>query len=146
MSTKLDPARAADLLANFGRQGVLVPWGARLVTLEYGLTEIEVPFSDAVSQQQDFFHGGVIGTVADSAGGYASLTTCSAPDVVTVEYKINFLKPAAGERILARGKVVRSGRQLIVTQVDVFVENDGGQTPCAVMQQTIMPITPIAKP
>ena len=143
---KLDPTRAADLLANFGRQGVMAPWGARLISLDYGTAEIDVPFSDAVSQQQGFFHGGVIGAVGDSAGGYAALTTASTPDVVTVEYKINFLRPASGDRLIARGEVLRTGRQLIVTQIKVLIEKDGQESPCAAMQQTIMPVTPSTSP
>ena len=113
--------------------------GAELVLVEPGRCTVEVPFSERVSQQQGFFHGGVIGAVGDSAGGYAALSVLSiGSEVVTLEYKVNFLRPAAGDRLVARGTVLRAGRSVMVTRIDVFVEVRGQQSLCAALQQSIM--------
>ena len=77
--------------------------------------------------------------IADSAAGYAAMTMVPGnASVLTVEYKTNFVAPADGEKLIARGQVVRSGRTLIVTKAEVFAVKEGGETLCAVMQQTIM--------
>ena len=115
--------------------------GAGLVSVSPGTCEIELPFSDAVSQQHGFFHGGVIGTIADTAGGYAAFTLMDADDgILTVEYKINMMAPASGELLIGRGQVLRSGRTLTVSQAEVSVVKDGKETVCAAMQQTLMRI------
>ncbi|ATD63834.1 thioesterase [Janthinobacterium svalbardensis] len=98
-----------------------------------------LPHWSGIEQQHGFVHGGVVGMIADSAAGYAAMTMV--PDgasVLTVEYKMNLLAPADGEKLIARGKVVRPGRTLIVTQAEVFAVRDGRETLCALMQQTIM--------
>jgi uncharacterized protein (TIGR00369 family) len=96
-----------------------------------------------VSQQQGFFHGGTIGAVADTAGGYAALSLLPVgSEVVTLEYKINFLRPAAGDRLLAEGSVLRAGRSVTVTRIDVFVEAGGRKSLCAALQQSIMRALP----
>ena len=81
---------------------------------------IEVPFSEGVTQQERYFHGAVIGAVGDNAGGYAALTLAP-PDreVLTVEYKVNFLAPAFGEKLVAHGEVVTAGRRLFVCKAEV---------------------------
>jgi uncharacterized protein (TIGR00369 family) len=114
--------------------------GARIVEVGKGTCEIEVAFRDELTQQQRYFHGAVTGAITDSAGGYAALTLAP-PDreVLTVEYKVNFLAPAWGERLVARGKVVSAGRRLLVCKAEVFaVSAEGEETPCAVLQQTIV--------
>jgi len=113
--------------------------GARIVALEAGTCVIEMPFSDGVSQQLGFFHGGSVGAIADSAGGYAAMTlTPDGVEVLTSEYKINFLRPAAGDFIIAEGKVLKAGRSLTVARVDIRVRNGGRETLCAAVQQSIM--------
>jgi uncharacterized protein (TIGR00369 family) len=99
---------------------------------------IEVPFRDALTQQERFFHGAVTGAIADTAGGYAALTLAP-PDreVLTVEYKINFLSPASGEKLVARGEVVTAGRRLFVCNTRVFAVADGEERACAAMLQTV---------
>jgi uncharacterized protein (TIGR00369 family) len=84
-------------------------------------------------------HGGIVGTIADSAAGYAAMTVVPASaSVLTVEYKLNLVAPADGQRLIARGQVVRPGRTLIVTKAEVFAVNDDKETLCALMQQTII--------
>ena len=82
--------------------------GAEVVEAEPGVCVIEVPFRDELTQQERFFHGAVTGAIADTAGGYAALTLAP-PDreVLTVEYKVNFLAPARGEKLVARGRCSR---------------------------------------
>lgn len=139
--TAPDPDFAKRVEKSFATQGIMATIGARLTRIEPGYCEIELPYSDAVSQQHGFFHGGAIGTIADSAGGYAAFSLMDASDgVLTVEYKLNLMAPARGERLIARGRVLRPGRTLTVTRAEVAVVKDGEETACAAMQQTLMRI------
>jgi len=100
---------------------------------------VEVPYSDGLAQQQRYFHSAVAGAKADSAGGYAALILApEGREVLTLEYKINYLAPARGEKLVARGEVLSTGRRLFVCRAEVFpVSAEGEETPCAVLQQTI---------
>ena len=128
--------------ASFARQGLMQHLNARLVRVEPGVCEIALPYSDKVTQQQDGFHGGAIGALADIAGGYAGLTMApEGMEVTTVEYKINFMAAFQGGELRAIGQVVKAGRRVIVTTAEVtHVAPDGKANPCAVMQQTLMPV------
>jgi uncharacterized protein (TIGR00369 family) len=127
---------------SFDRQGLMLHLGARLVRVESGLCVVALPYSDKVTQQQAGFHGGAIGALADIAGGYAGLTMVPADmEVVSVEYKINFLAAFQGGELRATGHVVKAGRRVIVTTAEVIhVAADGRESACAVMQQTLMPV------
>lgn len=127
---------------SFDRQGLMQHLGARLVRVESGLCVVALPYSDKVTQQQAGFHGGAIGALADIAGGYAGLTMVPADmEVVSVEYKINFLAAFQGGELRATGHVVKAGRRVIVTTAEVIhVAADGRESACAVMQQTLMPV------
>ena len=135
----LSAEKESEVRASFARQGLMGAIGAELASLGPGHCTVEVPFSERVGQQQGLFHGGVIGAVADTAGGYAALSLLPVgSEVVTLEYKVNFLRPAAGDRLLAEGSVLRAGRSVAVTRVDVFVEARGQRSLCAALQQSIM--------
>ena len=125
------------------RQGMMIHLQARLLRVEHGLVEIALPYSEKVTQQRNGFHGGAMGALADIAGGYAGLTVLDdGMDVTTVEYKINFLAVFQGGELRATGKVVRAGRRIIVTTAEIFhVDDQGKHNACAVMQQTLVPIT-----
>ena len=139
MSHVSDPHFAERVRASFDRQNAMHLIEATLPIVEHGRTEIHLPHWQGIEQQHGFVHGGVVGMIADSAAGYAAMTTVSpAASVLTVEYKMNLVAPADGERLIARGQVVRSGRTLIVTKAEVFAIKDGKETLCALMQQTIM--------
>ena len=113
--------------------------GATLERVEPGVVEIALPFKPELSQQHGFFHAGVISTIADSAAGYAGFTLYPAEaGVLTVEFKINLLAAADGERAVAVGRVVRSGRTLTVCTFDVHVEKAGRRTHCATGVETLM--------
>jgi uncharacterized protein (TIGR00369 family) len=124
------------------RQGMMRHLEARLLRVEPGLVEIALPYSDKVSQQQDGFHGGAMGALADIAGGYAGLTVAAeGMEVTTAEYKINFLAAFSAGELRATGRVIKGGRRLIVTSAEVVhVDADGKQSPVAVMQQTLVPV------
>jgi uncharacterized protein (TIGR00369 family) len=125
--------------ASFQSQNVMHLIRATLPLVEAGRTEIHVPHWDGIEQQHGYVHGGVVGTIADSAGGYAAMTLVpEGASVLTVEYKLNLLAPANGDKLIARGSVVRAGRTLVVTQAEVFAVEGARETLCALMQQTIM--------
>ena len=106
-----------------------------------GHVQIQAAFRPELSQQHGFFHAGIVATIADSAGGYAAYTLFPAEaGVLTVEFKVNLMAPADGERIVADGRVIRSGRSITVAQFDVHVEKAGRRTHCATGLQTIMRI------
>jgi uncharacterized protein (TIGR00369 family) len=128
--------------SSFERQGLMQHLNARLVRVEPGVCEIALPYSDKVTQQQDGFHGGAVGALADIAGGYAGLTMAAeGMEVTTVEYKINFMAAFQGGELRAIGRVVKAGRRVIVTTAEVMhVAPDGKTNPCAVMQQTLMAV------
>ncbi len=128
--------------ASFARQGMMLHLGARLLRVEPGLCELALPYSDKVTQQQGGFHGGAIGALADIAGGYAALTVCpEGSEVTTVEYKINFLNAFQGGELRAIGRVVKAGRRIIVTTAEVLHYGDGQRRDCAILQQTLAPVT-----
>lgn len=134
-----DPHFAERVQDSFARQNAMHLIKATLPVVEHGITEIHVPHWDGVEQQHGFVHGGVVGMIADSAAGYAAMTMVPASaSVLTVEYKMNLLAPADGEKLIACGRVVKSGRTLIITNAEVFAVKDGKHQLCALMQQTIM--------
>ena len=134
-----DPHFAERVRASFALQNAMALIRATLPLVDHGRTEIHVPHWAGIEQQHGFVHGGVVGMIADSAAGYAAMTMVPASaSVLTVEYKMNLMAPADGDQLIARGKVVRAGRTLIVTQAEVFAVKDTQETQCALMQQTIM--------
>jgi uncharacterized protein (TIGR00369 family) len=114
---------------------------AKLSGIEPGRCEVRLPHWEGIEQQHGFVHGGIVGAIADSAAGYAAMTVLPAgASVLTVEYKINFVAPAGGQMLIARGEVVRPGNTLIVTKAEVFAVDESKESLCALMQQTIIVI------
>jgi uncharacterized protein (TIGR00369 family) len=106
---------------SFGKQTIMTTIGAEIAAVREGEVVVELPFSDKLLQQQGFVHAGIVATIADSACGYAALSTMPADAaVLTTEFKIHLLSPAKGERLRAVGRVVRSGRKLIIAMGEVF--------------------------
>ena len=124
---------------SFTKQGLMDVLGAQVSEVGEGWCVIEVLYSDKLTQQQRYFHGAVAGAIGDSAGGYAALTLAPEDrEVLTVEYKINFLAPAWGHKMVARGEVLTAGRRLFVCKAEVVVvSGEGEETPCAALQQTV---------
>lgn len=135
-------ADAADRIAkSFRAQGLMRHLGARLGRIAPGEVHIHLPMSADVTQQHGYFHGGASGTIADSAGGYAALTLLDpASEVLTIEYKINFVAPATGDELEAVGTVVRPGRTLTVCRLDVYAHSGEDRELVAVGQQTLMSV------
>ena len=122
--------------ASFEKQGLMRLLKAEVVEAGGGRCVIEVPFRDELTQQERYFHGAVTGAIADNAGGYAALTLAPLDrEVLTVEYKVNFLAPAWGERLVASGEVLSAGRRLFVCRAEVeAVDGDERRTYAALLQ------------
>ena len=132
---------AGRVQSSFDRQAFMRTIGARLVSIESGEVVIEWSYSKELTQQHGFLHAGVIAAVADSACGYAALTLMSRDAaVMSVEFKVNLMKPAAGETFRAIGKVVRSGRTLTVCSAEVRAYASGNESIIALMQGTMMAV------
>ena len=129
------------ITASFNRQSAMSAIGATLVDVKPGRVAIRLPKAEHILQQHGFVHGGVIGMIADSACGYSALTLMEAGNtVLTSEYKINFLSPAVGERFVAVGKVIRSGRRTAVVQGDVYAVSGETRKHVAIMLTTLMAV------
>ncbi len=129
----------ARVRASFARQGAMRLIGARLLELRPGYCAIELPYRADLTQQHGYVHAGIVGAIADSAGGYAGFTLFPEDaSVLTVEYKLNLIAPAAGERLVAAAEVVKPGRTLAITRGEVYAEAAGKRTLCALMQQTLI--------
>ncbi len=136
-----DDAYKERVRASFGKQGMMASMGAEVTGIGPGFCEITLPHGPDVLQQHGFFHGGAVGAIADTAGGYAAFSLFEPDDsILTVEFKVNCVAPAKGEKLIARGEVVKAGRTLTVTRGEVIAVADGRETVCALMQQTLMRI------
>jgi uncharacterized protein (TIGR00369 family) len=134
-----DPNYAARVRDSFQRQQVMAWIGATLTHLAPGQCEITLPHKPELTQQHGYIHGGIIGTIGDTAGGFAAYTLMPHDaSVLTVEYKMNIMAPGDGELMIARGEVIRAGRTLVVARADVFAVKAGRETHCASLLQTLM--------
>lgn len=130
---------AARVRASFARQGAMALIGATIVDVAPGYCALALAPRPETSQQHGYVHAGILATLVDSAGGYAGYTLFPEDSsVLTVEYKLNLLAPAQGERIVAEGFVVKPGRTLTITRGEVHAERDGVRQLVALMQQTLM--------
>jgi uncharacterized protein (TIGR00369 family) len=127
---------------SFARQGAMRLLGARLTEVRPGYCVIELPYRLDLTQQHGYVHAGIVSAIADSAGGYAGFSLFPADaSVLTVEYKLNLLAPAGGERLIAQAEVVKAGRTLAITRGEVYAETGSKRTLCAIMQQTLIVLT-----
>jgi uncharacterized protein (TIGR00369 family) len=135
------PITAERIRAAFKSMRAVTSIGAELVEIGAGWCRIELPYRDDLSQHHGFLHAGIITLIADTAGGLAALSMMPAhKDVLAVEFKINLMNPAAGARFAAVARVLKSGRTLSVTEVDIFAATGTGEKLCARMQQTCIAI------
>ena len=124
---------------SFDRQGLMTLLGAQLVEAADGRAVIEVPYRDDLTQQHGYFHGGVVTAIADTACGYAAYTTMPEDSsVLTVEFKINLMNPAAGDRLRAEANVHKAGRTLVVVGATVTVLRGDKAVPCGEMLGTFI--------
>ncbi|MET0444237.1 MAG: PaaI family thioesterase [Pseudorhodoplanes sp.] len=124
---------------SFAKQGLMTTLGASLGSVAPGAVEIVLVPSPTISQQHGFVHAGAVSAIADSAAGYSALSLMPEDaGVLTTEFKINLVAPAVGELIIARGRVVKSGRTLTLTQSDVFAVSNGQERLVALLTATMM--------
>ena len=133
----IDPRVAAS----FADQGLMRALGARLVAAGEGTCAIEAPMGPHLTQQDGFFHAGVTASLADTAAGYAAYTLMGEGErVLTIEFKVNLIRPAAGTRLRAEASVVRRGRSVTVVEATARVERNGAWRECARFLGTMMAV------
>jgi uncharacterized protein (TIGR00369 family) len=133
-----DPAFQTRVEASFAKQGLMRTLGAYILRISPGAVDIALPANPSISQQHGFVHAGAVAAIAT---GYAALSLMPARvGVLTTEFKINLVAPAIGERIVARGRVVKTGRTLTVTQTEVVAETAGEEKLVALLTATMMAI------
>jgi uncharacterized protein (TIGR00369 family) len=145
----LDPATQQRITESIGRQTLLTTLGVSIVELAVGRVILDLPYRADLCQQNGYVHAGAITALADSACGYAAASLMpDDTDVLTVEFKVNLLSPARGDRFRAVGDVVRAGRTLTVCSAEVTAwADDGDGDPeaslvrVALMQATMMAVT-----
>jgi uncharacterized protein (TIGR00369 family) len=124
---------------SFGRQFFMAELKAHICRAEPGRVELSVAFREALTQQHGYFHAGVLASIADSAGGYAGYSLFPKnSSVLTVEFKLNLLRPAQGDRLRAIGQVVKLGRTLSFCDLSVLADDAGSEILCASGQQTLI--------
>lgn len=137
--TPSDPEFEQRVRSSFAQQSAMALLGASMTLVEPGTVEITLPFRSDLTQQHGYMHAGVLTAIADTACGYAAYTLMPAgAEVLSVEFKMNLLRPAAGERFVARGTVLKPGRTLTVTRADVRAFGTAGSTLVAAMQATMI--------
>ncbi|MEQ8652136.1 MAG: PaaI family thioesterase [Kiloniellales bacterium] len=125
--------------ASFAAQSVMVLIGAELGAIRPGQVEILLPYRPDLCQQNGFLHAGIVTTIADSAAGYAAFTLFTADEaVLTSEFGLHLLSPAAGPRFRAVGKVLKPGRRLVIAETEVFAERTEGEVLIAKMTATLV--------
>lgn len=143
MRQPLDPEYATRVRLSFGEQRAMAMMGASLGIVAPGEVDVVLPFRDDLTQQDGFIHAGIVAAIADSACGYAaySLMPASAR-VLSIEFKLNLLSPAVGERLEARGRVIRAGNTITVCRADVAAITGDGEKLVAIMVGTMMAVVP----
>jgi len=134
-----NPSFAADVKDSFAKQAVMTTIGAELVGVAPGAVQISLPYRSDLTQQDGYLHAGIVTTIADSACGYAAYTLMPPNSaVLSVEFKVNLLRPAKGEEFLAVAEVLKPGRTLSVVRADVFANPKSERVLVATMLGTMM--------
>ena len=143
MSSQFKPSAGykEKVIESFNRQGMMKTINASILAIRPGEIELEFPYQSNLTQQHGFIHAGIVSTVLDTACGYAAFSLM--PEnaaVLTIEFKVNLLSPAKGERFRAVGKVKKPGKNITVTEGELFAHEEGGQKLVAIMVATIMSV------
>jgi len=137
--TTLDPRFEQRCRDSFSRQQAMATIGASVLSVAAGEVALAMPFSEKFTQQHGFIHAGIVTMLGDTACGFAALSLMPEDAaVLTTEFKVNLLSPAKGERLVARGKVVRAGKKLMVCLGEVFAEEGGLRKQVALMTASMM--------
>jgi uncharacterized protein (TIGR00369 family) len=135
----IDPDYDARVRSSFSKQEVMKMIGASLVKIAPGEAVIEFSYDRSLTQQNGYIHAGVLTTVVDSACGYAAYTLMPADsEVLTIEYKVNFMSPAQGETFKGIGRILKSGRTITVCSGEVIAVEDGKETVVASLLATMI--------
>ena len=135
------PGSAERIRASFAAQTLMRTFGAELTALAPGTCTIAAPILPGARQQQGFGHAGLTFALGDTAAGYAALSLMpEGAEVLTVEMKINLIAPAAGDRLVATGRVLKAGRRLTVVTAEVVAETGDARRTVAVLQGTMIPV------
>ncbi len=135
----LNPLFEQEVRQSFAQQSIMNLIGATLSLIEPGIVEITLPYFKDLTQQNGYLHAGIVTTIADSACGYAAFTLMPpGSGVLSVEFKVNLLRPAKGEEFLSRAEVIKAGKTLSVVRADVFALTENKRTLVATMQGTMM--------
>lgn len=142
MKTKFQPKSnnyKEKVIGSFNSQKFMAFINAKLINVQPGFCEIHLPFNENLSQQNGFFHAGIIGTLADNTAGYAAFSLMGDDaSVLTVEFKLNLISPAAGDLLIAKGSVLKNGKTLTICRSEVYIVNDGIEKLCAASQTTLI--------
>ncbi len=123
----------------FAGQSFMTTLGADITGIKPGFFEITIPWRDGLGQQGGFFHGGVIGTLVDNAAGCAAGTLMPKnTDVLAVEFKVNLVRPGAGDALIGRAQVMKPGKTLCVCRSEVYAKRQGQEILCAIGQSTLI--------
>ena len=137
----LSPHIEAKIRASFAAQSLMATLGIRIDAIEDGQVTLSAPVTPELLQQHDAAHAGLTFAMGDSAAGYAALSQMPEDaEVMTAEMKINLLRPAIGERLVATGRVVKPGRRLFVVQADVHAIDGDRLRHVALLQGTMVPV------
>src|SRR4029078_1463719 len=135
-----NPAFAEEIKQSFSKQTIMGLIGAELSRVEPGVIEITLPYRADLAQQHGYLHAGIVTTIADSACGYAAYSLMPpSSEVLSVEFKVNLLRPAKGAMFLAVAEVVKAGKTLTVVRADVFgIDGEGQRELVATMLGTMI--------
>ena len=143
----LNPLFEQEVRQSFAQQSIMSLIGASLSVVEPGVVEITLPYRKDLTQQNGYLHAGIVTTIADSACGYAAFTLMPAGSgVLSVEFKVNLLRPAKGEEFLSRAEVIKAGKTLTVVRADVLALSENKRTLVATMQGPMMCLVSEARP
>ena len=138
----MSPQHHKAIRDSFAAQGLMGTLGAEMIALEHGRAEIRAPILPGSRQQHGYAHAGLTFAIGDSAAGYAALSVMpEGSEVLTTEMKINLLAPGRGEALIARGRVIKPGRRLVIVQADIFALDGGRETHIAHLLGTMVPVT-----
>ena len=134
-----NPTFAEEIAQSFKQQTIMTLIGAELTRVEPGMIEITLPYRADLAQQHGYLHAGIVTTIADSACGYAAFSLMPPnSEVLSVEFKVNLLRPAKGQTFIALAEVLKSGKTLTVVRADVFAIDEDRRDLIATMLGTMI--------